>query len=172
MNLIITTVSRVSNLGAIVSAVVFTLMTALIISEVVLRTFWGATTEISAEYSGYGLATMIYMGLGFSFKEGAHIRITFLRDRLGKTPSFILELLCIIFALGLSSLSCIFIWEMVSTSKMRNLVAYTPAETQLYIPQALILIGMIILTLQISGQLITLLARRAERNNKNKAAGK
>lgn len=158
MNVFSKTINKISDLGAILSAVVFALMTILILSEVVLRTFFGSSTEVSGEYSGYALAALIYLGLGFSFREGAHIRITFLRERLGRTSYFILELLCTAFAMVLSGLSCIFIWEMVLTSKARNLVAYTPAETPLYIPQALILVGMIILTFQIIAQLAALIA--------------
>jgi len=157
MNVFFKTINRISDLGAIVSAVVFALMTILILLEVVLRTFCGSSTEISGEYSGYALAALIYLGLGFSFREGAHIRITFVRERLNRTSYFILELLCTAFAMVLSGLSCFFIWEMVLTSKARNLVAYTPAETPLYIPQTLILVGMIILTLQIIGQLDSLI---------------
>ena len=159
MNVFIKTINRISDLAAIVSAGVFTLMIILILSEVVMRTFFGSSTEVSGEYSGYALAALIYLGLGFSFREGAHIRITFLRERLGRNSYFILELLCTAFAMVLSGMSCIFIWEMVLTSKARNLVAYTPAETPLYIPQALILAGMIILTLQIIAQLASLITR-------------
>lgn len=153
-------IDRLSDLGAVLSALIFSLMTLLIIAEVVLRTFWGKSTEISGEYSGYALAAMIYLGLGFSFREGAHIRITFVRERLRSTAFFILEIFCHVFVLVISSLSCVFVWDMVLTSKARNLTAYTPAETPLYIPQAIILTGMVILTLQIISRLAALIMAR------------
>ena len=151
-------IDRLSDVGAVFSALIFWLMTLLILAEVFLRTFWGTSTEVSGEYSGYALAAMIYLGMGFSFREGAHIRITFLRERLGATGFFVLEVFCHLFVLVLSGLSCVFIWDLVVTSKIRNLTAYTPAETPLYIPQAIILAGMGLLTLQIIGQLAALIA--------------
>jgi TRAP-type C4-dicarboxylate transport system permease small subunit len=51
----------------------------------------------------------------------------------------------------------VFIWELVMTSKARNLTAYTPAETPLYIPQAIVLVGMALLTLQILARLTALI---------------
>ena len=150
-------ISRLSDVGAVLSALIFCAMVFLILAEVILRNFFGSSTEVSAEYSGYALAAMIYLGMGFSFREGAHIRITFLRERLGTTAAYVLEIVCTLFVLVLCSLATAFIWELVVTSRERNLTAYTPAETPLYIPQAIIFIGMLLLSLQIVGQLTALL---------------
>ncbi len=154
---LVTSINRLSDAGAILSALIFTGMVLLILAEVILRNFLGSSTEVSGEYSGYALAAMIYLGMGFSFREDAHIRITFLRERLGAISAFALEVSCMVFAMILSGLSCVFIFELVLTSKTRNLTAYTPAETPLYIPQAIILVGMVLLTLQILGRLTALI---------------
>ena len=162
LTLLLNPINRLSDLGAVMSALIFCGMVLLILTEVVLRNFTGSSTEISGEYSGYALAAMIYLGMGFSFREDAHIRITFLKERLGGVSAFVLEIYCMVLALILSGLSCVFIFDLVVTSKVRNLTAYTPAETPLYIPQALILVGMAILTLQIFGRLVALIVERVK----------
>jgi TRAP-type C4-dicarboxylate transport system permease small subunit len=155
--LLLNPINRLSDVGAILSALIFCGMVLLILAEVILRNFLGSSTEVSGEYSGYALAAMIYLGMGFSFREDAHIRITFVRERLGAMGAFVLEIGCLVFVMILSGLSCVFIWELVHTSKARNLTAYTPAETPLYIPQAIVLVGMALLTLQILARLTALI---------------
>ncbi len=150
-------VEFLSAAGAALSGLTFVLMVLLILAEVFLRTFMEKSTLIASEYSGYALATMIYLGLGFTFKEGAHIRITFLGDRLKGLCRHILEICCTCVAGALCAMSSVFLWDMVVVSQKRGAVAYTVAETPLWIPQAIILVGMVIMTLQVFAYLVYLL---------------
>lgn len=170
--ILVNPINRFSDVGAILSALIFSGMVLLILAEVIMRNFLGSSTEVSGEYSGYALAAMIYLGMGFSFREDAHIRITFLRERLGTMSAFVLEAGCMVFAMVLSGLSCVFIFDLVLTSKARNLTAYTPAETPLYIPQAIILVGMVLLTLQIFGRLTALIVGGLQQFKLTHDAGK
>lgn len=149
-------VSRLSSAGAILSSVAFVLMVGLIVLEVVLRSFFGKSTLVASEYSGYLLAAMIYLGLGFSFREGAHIRITFLQNRLSPRAYHVLEIGCHLGAVILCILSTIFMCDTVLTSYSRGLQAYTVAETPLFIPQAVVLLGLIMFSLQVLSRLIEL----------------
>ena len=150
-------VDRLSATGAVLSGITFCLMTLLILAEITLRTFFDKSTLIASEYSGYFLAAMIYLGLGFSFRHGAHIRITFLRERLKGWPLHLLEILCASIGTLLCILSTIFLTEMVHTSFIRGTTAYTVAETPLWVPQAVILVGLVIMTLQILAYLLYLI---------------
>jgi TRAP-type C4-dicarboxylate transport system permease small subunit len=150
-------VELLSTAGAVLSGITFALMTLLILMEILLRTFFDKSTLIASEYSGYTLAAMIYLGMGFSFRQGAHIRITFLRERLGGWPLHLLEITCTAIGSLLCILSTLFLWDMVHTSYLRGTTAYTVAETTLWIPQAIILIGLVIMTLQIVAYLFYLI---------------
>lgn len=149
--------SWLSTAGAVISGVVFALMTLLILVEVILRTFFDLSTLVASEYSGYALSAMIYLGLAFSFKEGAHIRITFLNDRIHGLPKFFLEIFCHVFIGVLCALSSFYMWDMFMLSKARNMTAYTVAETPLYIPQLIVFIGLCLLTFQIIARLLHIL---------------
>jgi TRAP-type transport system small permease protein len=153
---LLTVASRLSTAGAVMSGITFALMTFLVLTEVVLRTFFGTSTLVASEYSGYALSAMVYLAMGFSFKEGAHIRISFLRDRIHGLPKFIVEIFCHLFVAILCGLSSLYMWDMFLVSKARNLTAYTVAETPLYVPQFIVFLGLCVLTLQITARLLHL----------------
>lgn len=132
-------------------------MVALTVLEVFLRSFFGKSTLVASEYSGYLLAAMIYLGMGFSFREGAHIRITFLKGRLTGTIGRIVEIWCYCFAAVLCFLSTFFLWDLVFTSYERGLQAYTVSETPLFLPQAFLLIGMLVMSFQVIVKLVQLI---------------
>lgn len=148
--------AQLSTTGAVISGVFFVLMTLLTLSEVVLRTFFGSSTLIASEYSGYALSGMIYLAMGFSFRDGAHIRITFIKDRLKGGALRAVELFCLLFALALCGLSCWFTWDLAISSYARNLTAYTVAETPLCVPQFILFAGLCVLTIQITAMLLAL----------------
>ncbi len=156
-NRLLRVVELLSAAGAALSGVAFTFMTLLILAEILLRTFFDKSTLIASEYSGYTLAAMIYLGLGYSFRQGAHIRITFLRERLKGWTLHLLEIACALVGSLLCVLSTVFLWEMVQTSFQRGTIAYTVAETPLWMPQAIILVGLVIMTLQILAYLLFLI---------------
>jgi TRAP-type C4-dicarboxylate transport system permease small subunit len=143
-----------STAGAILAAIVFLAMTLLTLSEVVLRTSAGRSTLIASEYSGYALSAMVYLSLGFTFSEGAHIRITFLNDALPKAAKRWLEVILLSAATFVMSVASTAVWQMVVTTRQRGTVAYTPAETPLYIPQAIMLLGLVIFLWQLVANLL------------------
>jgi TRAP-type C4-dicarboxylate transport system permease small subunit len=119
-NRLLRVVELLSAAGAALSGGAFALMTLLILAEILLRTFFDKSTLIASEYSGYTLAAMIYLGLGFSFRQGAHIRITFLRERLKGWALHLLEIACALVGSLLCILSTVFLWEMVQTSYLQS----------------------------------------------------
>ncbi|MEM7737563.1 MAG: TRAP transporter small permease [Deinococcota bacterium] len=145
--------SRLSTFGAILAAGVFVFMTLLTLTEVILRSTAGRSTLIASEYSGYALSAMIYLSLGFTFKENAHIRITFLESALPKLAKRVLEALLLAFATFVMGIATVAVWQMVLTTRSRGTVAYTPAETPLYIPQAVMLVGLLLFLLQLAAHL-------------------
>ena len=149
--------SAISTAGAVVAGVIFVFMSLLVVSEVLVRNLAGGSTLIASEYSGYALATMIYVSLGFTFREGAHIRITFLRDRLAAAPRRWLELVLTALAALTVGYASVAVWDMVRTSFERGTVAYTVASTPLWIPQAIILVGLGMFLLQLTAHVVALL---------------
>jgi TRAP-type C4-dicarboxylate transport system permease small subunit len=150
-----------STVGALLAGLIFVFMTLLVVTEVVLRSTVGGSTLIATEYSGYALATMIYLSLGFTFREEAHIRITFLQERLTPAGRRWLDFFLTSFAAATIAFASLAVWEMTVTSFQRGTVAYSVARTPLYVPQAIILAGLVVLLLQLVSRAISLLAGTA-----------
>lgn len=149
--------SAISTAGAVFAGLIFVFMSLLVVSEVLLRNLAGSSTLIASEYSGYALATMVYASLGFTFREGAHIRITFLRDRLPGALRRWVELVLTVLAALTVGYASVAVWEMVRTSFERGTVAYTVASTPLWVPQAIILLGLGMFLLQLTAHVVGLL---------------
>ncbi len=141
--------NRLSLVGAILAAIVFIGMTLLIVLEVVVRNTGFGSTLIATEYSGYALATMTYLSLAFTFREGAHIRITFVHDRLPRAVRRVVEVLMVAVVAAGTATATLFVWDMVQTSFQRGTTAYTVVGTPLFIPQSVILVGLVLLFVQL-----------------------
>lgn len=152
-------VNLLSAAGAVIGGVLFTTMTLLILAEVMLRMFFDKSTLVASEYSGYLLAAMVYLSLAFSFRDGAQIRISFMKERLKGLPLHILEIGCTSIAAILCILSSIFLWDMVKTSFERGVVAYSVVETPLWIPQSFVFAGILLLLFQVLAYLLYLIFR-------------
>lgn len=141
--------NALSTAGAVLAGVVFVGMSLLVVVDVVLRNAIGQSTLIASEYSGYALAAMTYLSLAFTFREGAHIRISFIHDRLPPAIRRAAEVLLAMFASVVVFIGVLSVWEMVTTSFERGTIAYTVARTPLWIPQGFVLIGLVLLLVQL-----------------------
>lgn len=141
--------NALSTVGAVLAGIVFVGMSLLVVVDVVLRNTIGRSTLIASEYSGYALAAMTYLSLAFTFREGAHIRITFVHDRLPPAIRRPAEVLLVAFAAVVTFVGVLSVREMVATSFERGTIAYTVARTPLWIPQGIVLIGLALLLVQL-----------------------
>ncbi len=71
-----------SGLGALISALFIIALVLLILTEIFSRTLFDKSTMIADEYSGYFYLASVFLGLGYTFSQKAHIRINILTARL------------------------------------------------------------------------------------------
>ena len=104
------------------------LMMLLVLYEVFMRYILDQPPMIADEFSGYLLVALAYLGAAFTWKEGGHVRITALINRLPqKTANWlglITRALTLLFALvliqsGYSLIAFSFKFNMSSASWMR-----------------------------------------------------
>ncbi|MDX2495286.1 MAG: TRAP transporter small permease [Desulfuromusa sp.] len=138
-----------SKLGAYLSSLAMLSIVGLILLEIVLRTFFSTSTLISDEYSGYLMVTVIMMGLGYTFAEGSHIRITIIAERLQGRVAQGLDLIVTLAALALCSYVLYHSLWMVQDTFSYKILADSISETPLYIPQVMIPVGFLLLELQL-----------------------
>ena len=154
--------SALSAVGFALGVLVFGLMVLLVLADMLFRAIGNGIVLNASEFSGYALAAMIYLSLGYSFKAGVHIRITFLMDRLSTQARHGLEVLLSVLAVAVTAYSLHAVWGLVHTSYTRGTIAYTAAQTPLYLPQSVLLVGLSILLVQLIAHTVNLLAFGAE----------
>jgi TRAP-type C4-dicarboxylate transport system permease small subunit len=130
----------------------------LILLEVLLRSFFGQSTQILEEYVGYGLGTMVFLGLGHTLREGALVRVDLLIGALSPAVRRAFEIaICAVTLVVVG-----FVIHAFSVGVGRNLrngtISMTPAATPLWVPEGLVLLGMVLFALQLIVYLVRLCA--------------
>ncbi|WP_282604345.1 TRAP transporter small permease [Pelagibius sp. Alg239-R121] len=139
-----------SLIGMIGAVIVLLAMTGLILTEVVLRTWYASSTHMADELVGYGIGAMSFLALGQSLEKGTLIRMNLLISWLRpKGPvRFAVELLCIGFGLFSCGMAFWFFTRNVLRNYERGYVSETVAQVPLWLPEAFISIGLAILLVQ------------------------
>lgn len=157
MRRIIKIIEQLSEALAKLSALVLGLMTLLILAEIFLWNMFNKTTLIADEYSAYGLAALIFLGAGYTLKEKGHIRITLILNLLPPRLALAVELLA-------GSTATFFVgyitWQLVrmTLSAWRyGSTSGTLTGTPLWVPQALIVVGAAVFTLQMAVETVKVL---------------
>lgn len=139
----------ISRVAAALSCVMLVGMVVHILYEIVLRVFFSSSTYVLDEFVGYEVAACTFLALGYSLEHGSLIRVSLLVERLSGRARRMLDALCAIAALSITSLLIKYYWLNVERSWMRNRVSSSIAEVPLWIPEAVVLIGMLVFWLQL-----------------------
>ncbi|WP_019169976.1 TRAP transporter small permease subunit [Pseudaminobacter salicylatoxidans] len=118
------------------------LMSFVITAETLLRKFAGFSLGGVHEFSSYLFAVCSAWAFGWALMQGAHIRISVLREKCSPRARAALDVLAwaaflLVFA-AISYRGIALAWE----SYVTNARSPTPSRTQLYIPQALWALGL------------------------------
>lgn len=149
-------VNKLSLWGAYLSSILLVSLVLLILTEIFIRYFFNMSTLIADEYSGYLFLASVFLGLSYTFKENAHIRINILTSRMSeKSNKFIdifagsITIVVLLFALYRTILFTFDSYEMEMLSES---VSQTPLYlTQLVMPLGLSLFILSVLIFVIKG---------------------
>jgi len=134
--------------GAVLAAISLFVMMSLITVDVVLREF-GHSTGIAVEISQYLLAGIFFLGFGYTLRQGKHIRIRVVTDKIHDRARNWFYLGNSIVALGLAIW---FVWYtrlyVIDAFNMRS-VSMTLLRTPLWIVQSTMPIGFTLFTIAV-----------------------
>lgn len=139
----------ISRIAAALSCVMLVGMVVHILYEIVLRVFFSSSTYVLDEFVGYEVAACTFLALGYSLEHGSLIRVNILLERLSGRARRILDALCAIAALSITSLLIKYYWLNFHRSWTLNRVSSSIAEVPLWIPEAMVLAGMLVFWLQL-----------------------
>lgn len=136
--------SFLADLGASAAALIMVAMTLHILLEIVLRSLFNQSTHVLDEFVGYGIAAMTFLSMAQAISKGVMIRVNLV---IGKVQSGkrILELFATATTLVVATGIAWLVGRNIVRNIKRDAVSETVAQVPLWIPEAVVLFGLILL---------------------------
>lgn len=147
-------VYRLSRLAAQLSAALLVYMVLHILLEIVLRSVFATSTFVLDEMVGYGVAAMTFLTLGYAVHDDALIRVNIVVSKLRGRVRICLEVFCLLMTLTMSCFIAWYMWIGVKRNWDRGAVSDSIAEVPLWIPEGLVLIGIVLFSVQLFALLV------------------
>lgn len=156
MRALLTGIDRFVALCGRLAAVALVALFALLLTEIFLRSVVGYSLPFVVEYTGYLVALSFLWGAGWTLMTGGHVRVSVLTGLLSAAARRRLDLVVSALVLILALL-LLFAWgHWTLGSYVRGSLSYFPTATPLAIPQALLALGPLGLSLAALARLIRL----------------
>jgi len=122
--------------------------------EVVCRSFLNLSLHFADEVAGYLLVAILFLGVTISFRSGTLLRVEFLLQRLPRRWRLRLEMLFLLIAFLFVLVLDYALIKYVLSTHARGMQAPTLLATPLYIPQAVMPIGVTLLAIALLGSAV------------------
>ena len=140
-------IGKVITLSAWVGSICLFLMILLINLEVMGRYFFNYSTLIVDEYGAYLFVACTFLGMAYSFRQGHFLRVTMATNRLTPTVARYFYFGACVVGFIFSSIITYEVVKLTYTSYLYNSKSIQPSSTPLVIPQLILPIGMVLITL-------------------------
>ena len=114
----------------------------------------GLTIPSYADFTGFLLAAASFLALAYSLREGAHIRVILVVDRLPKSAKRGVEIWCLGFAATVSAYFTWYTGKLTFESYMYHDLSSGMIAVPIWIPQAVMLYGLIVLCVALFDELV------------------
>lgn len=148
-------VAALATLGGWAAGILLLCTSGLILGEIGSRFFLGRSTRLAEEYSGYFLAAMILLGAAYTLREGDHIRVSILRERLGPGPRLWLDRLAILIGSAVTGLLAWALFLLFTDALQYGVRSLHHSRTPLAVPLGAVFVGASLLFLQFLALLVT-----------------
>lgn len=137
-------------IAAAFAAVILAAMTSFILLEIVLRNAFGTSTYIMDEMVGYGVGAMTFLAMAHTLRKGEMIRVHLLRAVLPASGRRVLEIICALLTFAGFSVVASYFARSMMRNYSEHAVSSSLAEVPLWIPDAVLLAGLVLLLLQLA----------------------
>jgi len=153
--------------GHIPAWTVFLLM-VMVLVEVLTRYVFNAPLSIADEYGGYMLVAIVFVGLGYTWKERGHVSVEIVSNILPPRIKLWVRLLTLILATAFCWPLIVSSYELIQSSILFGTRSGSWLRTPLVYPQSVLLVGTVMLFLQLIAELMkAILALKDFRGEKN-----
>lgn len=147
-----------STLGLWVAAGLLVYVVVHINLEIVLRSFFGTSTNSMNEYVGYATGAMTYLALAHTLAARKHVRVSLIRALPSPKLALVVELFCLGATFAVFSFVAWNVWRILVRDYTRGSVSPTLMETPTWYIDAAILTGLVLLLLQLVASAIDAVA--------------
>lgn len=141
---------------AVLAAILLAGIGALILAQIVGR-FFGVVVPSANEISGFFLATSTFLGLAYSFRAGSHIRVTLLVSQLPERLRRAAAIAVVSVAAALSGYFAWYTYRLTAESWRYGDLSDGLVGVPLWIPQASMCLGLVMLAVAALDELVLLL---------------
>lgn len=141
-------------LGVVSGAVLIAALVVLVASEVIARGLFNVSLMLADEYSGYIVVALVFLGIPYALFHDALLRVDFLFERLRGRKREVLALIFDIVSLAVTLVLGFYLTRMVITTFERGTFSSTPAMTPLWIPQAVMPLGILLIVVILLARLV------------------
>jgi len=134
--------------GEVMASISVVLILVLVCAEVFFRLF-NRSTMVADELGAYLNAAIVFLGMSYTLREGGFIRIEAIYERLSGATLRLVDILCGLISLAFAAVLAWFIWLHIGYAYAMNTRSTSILQTPEYIPQSLMLIGLVMLVLQL-----------------------
>ena len=114
----------------------------------------GLTIPSYADFTGFFLAAASFLALAQTLRQGGHIRVTLVISHLPPGLRHILEIWCLMLTSGVTVYFSWYTFSLVHESFIYNDLSPGMVAVPLWIPQAAMLLGLVILAIALLEELI------------------
>lgn len=141
-----------SKTGYILGALMLAFMTALITVDVLGRYLFGMPTYIATEVSGYLMAAMVFLGLGWTSRMGQQIEVTIAIDPLKKKTRDWIKFATLTASVVFIAWFCVLTITPVVQNIQFNTKSITTLRMPMWIPTVMVPVGFGFLAIQLFAQ--------------------
>mgnify|MGYP000724965407 CR=1 FL=1 len=135
--------------AALLAGLILVAMVGHTVLEMTLRAFFSSSTFVLDEFVGYEVAALTMLGLGYALNTGGLLRVNLIAPHLPRVLHRWLELVLVLMVLGLMLLLATYHLDAVIRAYDRNTLSGTLANTPMWIPMGVFLVGLGVFILQL-----------------------
>ena len=140
--------------GAFASALGLMVMTGLVVTDVILRRLFNAPLIFADEVAGYLLAWVTLLSVGYTLKEGGHIQVMIIIQRLSPRGLAVLKILWCLISIFYTVLLLVMTGQLAWESYQLGAFSPTPSQLPMFPFQMIMPIGCVLLLLQLIVELV------------------
>lgn len=163
IRLLVSLSRRINQLSGALAMLFIAYLLCHILLEIILRLF-GTSTYVLDEFVGYAVASTTFLGLGYSLERNGLVKVNILSDRLPERHHWLLEIVISLISFTLFSWISYYWYINVARSFKRQVTSESIAETPLWIPELMVLIGLVFLCLTLFVRMLVLVSTRKTPN--------